>query len=157
MRWLTRQAADLFGTVFAALSGIVLAQGVAFANAYLQRIGGHIDEAKRTLSQLSSGNYAEAVAEPASREKLATLLTERIADLEAGRAAIEGASPFLKPLTCLFRLDLEVAGGTLSDFTPAIPLDTAGIVYGFVGIFLGWALWRLVVRMLSGAQSLRNA
>ncbi len=147
MRWLAGRLNELAGTVFAAVTGIAFAQGVAFANAYLQRLGGHIDEARGTLTNLSAGEYGRAVSDPASRDRLGDLVQARIAELEAARSTIDGASEFLKPVLCLFHIDLEIAGGAFGDFVPAIPLDPAGIVYGLLGMVVGWSIWRGAVRV----------
>ena len=38
---------SLVGTIIAAIAGLLASQMIAFINAYLQRLGGHLDEARR--------------------------------------------------------------------------------------------------------------
>jgi hypothetical protein len=146
MQWMAARLSVLLSTLFAALIGATMSQAAAFTNAYLQRLGGHIDEAKRQLESLRAGDIGRLVTEPATREQLLEILQRRVSDLEAAREVIANANVFVKPLMCLFNLDAEIAWGTASAFVPSIPLDVAGLFYGFLGFAAGWGLWGLMRR-----------
>jgi len=44
----------------------------------------------------------------------------------------------LRPLFVARRMDEVIAGNTLKDFVPAVPVDVAGVVWAAAGFFSGW-------------------
>ncbi|MFT5440862.1 MAG: hypothetical protein ACI9MJ_002736 [Alphaproteobacteria bacterium] len=146
MQWIVARLSVLLTMLFAAATSATMSQSVAFTNAYLQRLGGHIDEAKRQLESLRAGDIGRLITESATREQLLDIFQRRVSDLEAARDAIVNASVFVKPLICLFNLDAEIAWGTVSAFVPSVPLDAAGLFYGVLGFAVGWGLWGLMRR-----------
>jgi uncharacterized protein YacL len=52
-------------------------------------------------------------------------------------------------------MDRTIAEATLANFTPALPLDTASLVYALIGIIIGLLLYELVklpLRLLAGRR-----
>jgi Protein of unknown function (DUF2937) len=104
-----------------------------FAQQYLQRLGGHRDEALRFVQVLrtrgaDAANGMLAVAEA------------RAADLSEAVDAIAAASDLTRPLAFLRHFDPDIARATLDVFRPAVPLTPAGLIYGGCGLVLGVAL-----------------
>ena len=143
MRWAWAKTLTLIGAAIAALGAASAAQGPAFVQAYLQRLGGHIDEARRTLSELSGGSTARIVGDGDARDQLVGAFAERLSDLEASRAAIEGASPLWQPVALALHSDRDIASAAAEAFTPALPLDGTSLVYAVVGLLIGWSVWEL--------------
>ena len=141
MHWIATRLSILLKWLFVALTGATASQSVAYTNAYLQRIGGHIDEAKRQLESLKSGEIARLVTETGMRDQLMEIFQRRVAELEAARDAIASATVFAKPFVCLFNLDGHIAWATLTEFVPSLPLDLVGLSYGLLGAGVGWLLW----------------
>jgi hypothetical protein len=141
MRWLVGKLVAFSGTVLAAVAGASASQTLAFMHAYLQRLGGHLDEARRTLRGLQSGEIPGAAIEPAARDQLIESFERRIAELDAARAAIEQSGPFAKPFAFLAHYDGEIASATLKAFTRAVPLDLPSLVIALAAVALVWLLW----------------
>ena len=141
MGWLLEKADRLAGTIFAAIVGVAASQLQAFVQAYLQRLGGHLDEARRMAKEFetraSSGDTAPA-------EQVTTMLHQRIAELESAIRAIEQANPYMKPIVFFTHMDAEIAAAAGVNFVPALPLDPPGITYALAGAVLGWIVWELV-------------
>lgn len=144
MRWAWAKIMTLVGAAIAALGAASAAQGPAFVQAYLQRLGGHIDEARRTLTDVSGGNAARIVGDGEARDRLVGAFAERLGDLEASRAAIEGATPLWRPVAVALHGDRDIAAAAAEAFTPAMPLDAPSLVYAFAGLCVGWVVWELV-------------
>lgn len=144
MRWAWAKILTLAGAAIAASGAALSAQGPAFVQAYLQRLGGHIDEARRTLVELSGGATAQIVADGATRDRLVDAFAERVTELEASRAAIADAHPLWQPVALALRADREIARATADGFTLAMPLDTPSLAYAVAGLAVGWAVWELV-------------
>lgn len=144
MGWVGKKLDSLAGTVIGAISGLAALQLPAFIHAYLQRLGGHIDEARLGLTALK-GDQATAAAEEATlRDQLAAAAQGRIDSLEAAQAAITQAGAFERPIIFFAHMDRDIALATAQSFTPALPLDLPSLVFAVVGIVAGWLVWDLI-------------
>lgn len=143
MRWAWAKILTLIGAAIAALGAASAAQGPAFVQAYLQRLGGHIDEARRTLNELSGGDAARIVGEGQPRDRLVEAFAGRLSDLEASRTAIETATPLWRPVALALHGDRDIASAAADAFTPAMPLDAASLVYAVAGLLVGLSVWEL--------------
>src|SRR3546814_7504096 len=112
MRWLLAKIGLLAGTTCAAAAGAAASQTIAFVHAYLQRLGGHIDEATRTLAALRSGEMGASIRDPAARDRLIDAFAVRLGELETARDAILDAGVFLQPIAFLTTMDREIAHRT---------------------------------------------
>lgn len=144
MRWAWAKILTLVGAGIAAVFAAGSAQGPAFVQAYLQRLGGHIDEARRTVFELRDGAMSRAVTDDGSRERLLEAFSARLADLEASRDAILTAHPLWRPVAMVQQADRDIASATAEAFTPAMPLDPTSLVYAALGLVFGWMVWELV-------------
>jgi len=143
MRWVWAKVLTLIGAGIAAVFAAGSAQGPAFVQAYLQRLGGHIDEARRTVFELREGAISRAVPDDVARERLLDAFVARLADLEASRDAIVNAHPLLRPVIMTQQADRDIASATAQAFTPAMPLDPSSLIYAAIGLVIGWAVWEL--------------
>lgn len=143
MSWITRRLDNLGSAVTGGAGGMGLSQAPAFSHAYLQRLGGHIDEARRMLDGVREGSILPRLPEDARSEAIAEL-TLRMADLQTARAALTDADPWLRPLMLLRHADPTIAGRTLDEFIPAVPLDGASLLYTGLGVILALVVWELV-------------
>lgn len=153
MSWMTRRLDNLGSAVSGGAGGMGLSQAPAFTQAYLQRLGGHIDEARRTLEGVQAGTVLPRLG-PESRAEAVTDLAARLRDLETARAAILDAEPWTRPLAMLRHADTTIAGRTFDEFTPAVPLDAASLLYTAVGVILALLVYELV--KAPGAVMLRR-
>ena len=133
----------MIGAVIAALGAASAAQGPAFVQAYLQRLGVHIDEARRTLNELSGGDAARIVGDGQAHDRLVDAFAGRLSDLEVSRSAIESATPLWRPVALALHGDREIAGAVAEAFTPAMPLDAASLLYAVAGLVVGLLVWEL--------------
>ena len=157
MRWIFGKLVAFSGTVLAAVAGAGASQTLAFMHAYLQRLGGHLDEARRTLRGLRTGEIPGGAIEPAARDQLAASFENRIAELDAARDAIERSGPFGKPFAFLVHYDGEIAAATLKSFTPAVPLDLPSLVLALAAVALVWVLWESGGGVLARRRARRRA
>ncbi len=144
MRWAWAKILTLIGAAIAAVFAAGSAQGPAFVQAYLQRLGGHIDVARRTVEELRNGAVSRSVTDDGSRERLVEAFTARLAELEASRDAILNAHPLWQPLAMARQADRDIASATADAFTPAMPLDPNSLIYAVIGLALGWAIRELL-------------
>lgn len=143
MHWLLRKVDSLVGAFCAAIGGAALAQLPVFVQQYLQRLGGHVDEARFNLQRLASDPTLSRLDE-SIRLVVETAARVRVGELEARLEALLAASPVMRPLEFLRSFDAEIARAALDRFEPALPFDPAGLVYAAAGVFVGWLLFELV-------------
>lgn len=154
MRW-TRpfSAAGTAGGKFldraACVAGaLVFSQAPEFMQQYLQRLGGHLDEARRQLQQFQavaaqSGLTLDALIAKTSTNpdaavaKLGGVMhaaAERVDYLLNAELALRDASLWTRPFVFLRHLDAGIARSTWAVFKPAVPTTVEGLVYAGVGV-----------------------
>ena len=142
MSWLTRRLDHLGSAAFGGAGGLSLSQAPAFTNAYLQRLGGHIDEARRTLAGIRDGQILPWLG-GSERGRAATEIEQRLAELEQLRTVLMDAPAWWRPAALLRHGDWSIARRAADDFVPAIPLDPASLLWTVVGIALAVLLYEL--------------
>ena len=142
MEWLLRKVDTLTGAFVAGAGGAAASQLQAFILQYLQRLGGHVDEARRAYDAILTGERYQAMAAPA-RDLIAQDALGRLNDLEGARDAIQEAGLLTKPFAFIAHIDLEVARGTWQSFAPVLPVDLAGLLYAGMGLVAGLVLYEI--------------
>jgi Protein of unknown function (DUF2937). len=132
---------------------VIFSQAPEFMQQYLQRLGGHLDEARRQLEQFrrvaaqSGLSLEQFIAKTnanadAAVAKLGGVMSEasvRVEQLETAQSAIMHASPLTRPFAFIRHVDTEIANATWSIFKPAVPTTLEGLLYALIGmaVFLG--------------------
>jgi len=156
MSWLLRKINSLAGTIVAATAGLAASQAQAFSAAYLQRLGGHIDEARLTLEKIRAGDYAGAL--PAETQvALVSAAGRRIDELARAYDAIMSADPLWRPVALLRDMDNAIARAAFANFQPALPLDMASLISALAGMVLGWLAYDLISAPLRWLRPRRQA
>jgi len=129
---------------------IIFSQIPEFMQQYLQRLGGHLDEARRQLAQfrhtaeqsgLTLDNFihqTSANVDPAVA-KLGAVMNDsaaRVHQLETALTAIRDASLWTRPFVFLQHVDPAIASATWSIFRPAVPTTVEGLVYAAFGLLI---------------------
>lgn len=107
-----------------AAGGLLLVQFPQFLAQYLQRLGGHIDEA--TLS--------------AAKFKLPELAA-RAQELKAGLDAISDAPVLWKLASFIYHAQWDIAKAAYKNFTPGMTFNDAGLLYFLCGLAAGLVLY----------------
>lgn len=158
MAWLLGTFDRLMGTIVAAVAGIAASQTQAYIQAYLQRLGGHRDEARAAYQKLRTGELLPGADAP-SQERMAAAFGRRADELSQAYDAIAGADVFHRPVQFMLHFERAIAEAALTGFTPALPLNSASLVFALVGMLLGWLLFELVkapLRLVSGHRRRRG-
>lgn len=153
------------------LGAVSFAQAPEFFQQYYQRLGGHLDEARRTLAQFEVA--ARAAGKPFGRFVTDTLANpdpglaklgqtmhdtaERVAQLQAAHQALGEASPWSRPWIFLGHLDSSIARATLEVFQPAVPTTLEGALYAALGLAVAFSLWYFLIRLPLEAWGERRA
>lgn len=140
MSWLTRRLDHLGSAATGGAGGLGFSQAPAFTHAYLQRLGGHIDEARRTIEKLAAGEILPWLGGD-EREQAVEELTIRLSELERLQHVLLDSPAALRPFTLLRQADWSIARSAADSFVPSIPIDPASIVWTLIGVFLAALAW----------------
>jgi hypothetical protein len=140
MSWLSRRLDHLGSASFGAVGGLGLSQAPAFVQAYLQRLGGHIDEARRTVEGMQRGELLPWLDDTA-RSLGAAELSLRLQELEALRERLLEVPAWWRPARLLQQADWSIARRAAEDFVPAVPLDPASLIWTGVGVIVAALAW----------------
>ena len=139
---------------------VLFSQIPEFMQQYLQRLGGHLDEARRQLEQFhqaaaQSGltlerliNQTATNPDPAVA-KLGGVMTEsimRVDTLTAAQAALQQASLWSRPFVFVQHIDTSIARSTWAIFQPAVPTTIEGLVYALLGMLTLLAVYHLGIK-----------
>jgi Protein of unknown function (DUF2937) len=138
-----------------------LSQMPEFIQQYLQRLGGHVDEARHqveqfrtvatqsheTLEQLITQTTANADAAVSRLGQVMNDAVTRLQTLQSDQALIANAPPWKQPFVFLSHADPQIVHKTWSIFRPGIPFTLEGITYGVVGLCLFLTLYHFLVRV----------
>jgi len=144
-------------------AGVILAAVVAqvpeFAQQYLQRLGGQIDEIdlqvealdrRAAEAGLARGAYVRRFLDNDDRvikgegEYMVAVLARHTL-LHAAYDAMVVAPLWQRPLRMVRHHLPETSRATLAVFKPALPLTAEGLAYAAAGFFGGWALAALLL------------
>jgi hypothetical protein len=159
-RSLLTSGESLLDRLLCVAGAVIFTQAPEFFQQYLQRLGGHLDEARRQLAQFqdvaaqshltvealarqTSGNADTAVAKLGG---VITATVERVHELEAAQAALLQASVWTRPFVFMRQMDSSIAHATWSIFEPAVPTTLEGLVYGLVGMVVALSLYHGAIK-----------
>ncbi len=162
----------LLDRVLCVFGAVVFSQAPEFMQQYAQRLGGHLDEARRQLRQFQetaqqSGLTLERfIAQTSTNSdtavaKLGGVMSQsltRVDTLESAQSALQNASLWSRPFVFLKHLDSSIAQATWSVFKPAVPTTAEGLVYAVCGMLTLIAIYHLgikypIVRVRARARS----
>lgn len=159
LRPVGRFGETLLDRVLCVAGAVGLSQAPEFFQQYLQRLGGHLDEAIRqlakfeavaresgiTLEELIATTKAQA-AEPVA--KLGAVMAEareRVVELRTAAEALKSATLWERPWVFIRNVDTDIAAATWEAFKPAVPVTAEGFAYAGAGMLLALALYQAAV------------
>jgi hypothetical protein len=107
-----------------AAGGLLLVQFPQFLAQYLQRLGGHIDEASLSAAKFRLPELAA-----------------RAQELKAGLDAISDAPVLWKLPSFLYHAQWDIAKAAYKNFTPGMTFNDAGLLYFISGLVVGLVLY----------------
>jgi hypothetical protein len=141
--WIWQKLDSFIGGTVIAAAGVTASQAQAFMVQYIQRLGGHLDEAKMHLNNVQHGLRYQLMSETV-RQELENEAKIRVAALQDAYHAIADANVFVKPFALLRYADPVLISGTWRDFVPALSASSETIVYIIMAMVLGFIAYEIV-------------
>ena len=146
---------SLIDRILCVLGAVLFSQGPEFMQQYLQRLGGHLDEARRqltvfqqtaaqaglSLDQFISQTGANPDASVARLGGVMTGAVERVSSLQSAHDALLHASLWDRPIVFIRHLDVAIARATGAVYQPAVPTTVEGLLYALAGMLVFLALY----------------
>lgn len=124
---------------------------------YLQRLGGHLDEARRqlvvfqqtaaqaglSLDQFISQTGTNPDGSVARLGGVMTEAVERVSTLQSAHDALLHASLWERPFVFVRHLDVTIARATGAVYQPAVPTTIEGLLYALAGMLVFLALYHV--------------
>ncbi len=150
----------LLDRVLCVLGAVIFSQLPEFMQQYLQRLEGHLDEARlqlerfreaasqsgMTLDQLVAGSGQNPDPSMGRLGGVVRSLIARVDDLASADAAFRHASMWSRPFVFAAHLDPGIAKATWVIFRPAVPTTLEGLLYAGVGMVVILSTYHLCVR-----------
>lgn len=145
----------LIDRILCVLGAVLFSQGPEFMQQYLQRLGGHLDEARRQLAVfqqtaaqagLSLDQFiGQTGTNPdASVARLGGVMTDavvRVSTLQSAHDALLHASLWERPFVFARHLDVAIARATGAVYQPAVPTTAEGLLYALAGMLVFLSLY----------------
>lgn len=162
---------SLLDRILCVVGAVLFSQGPEFMQQYLQRLGGHLDEARRqldtfqktasqsglSLDQFISQTAANADPAVAKLSGVMTNSSERVSALQAAHDALLHSAIWERPFVFVRHLDLGIARATGAVFQPAVPTTIEGVTYALTGMLIALALYHVllkrVLRLFKSSQA----
>lgn len=162
----------LLDRILAAIGALVFVQFPMFYAQYLQRLGGHLDEAERIVTKYTEAAVAnrltltEYINVHLQSENNVFVSTGRVISdavlrwqrLNEAYHALRDAAPPARLLVFLRWMEPGIVRQTWTDFTPGVPTTVEAAVYAAIGVLIVWAVYRgikalimLLYRKITGA------
>lgn len=137
----------------ALLVGLGLSQSAEFAQQYLQRLGGAVDELRTVVERFDATAGAENLTRQEALDRLARnadpIAVRQGESAAAALARFDAVSrrydellrttPLFRPFAMLADPDGAIIERAAGDFRPAVPVTPDGFLLAFFGFVGGWA------------------
>lgn len=146
---------------FAVAGAIVFLQAPQFIQDYKQHLAGHLSEVSWQLDQLRhmtkmTGRTLEALVDKfihnsdndvVFQGNLIETLIKRELSFKEALNALSQANPFTKPYLFVKYGEWDLILETTKNFKAGLPLTLEGILWALIGLFLGYGLFRLLIKI----------
>jgi hypothetical protein len=147
------------------LGAVIFSQAPEFVQQYVQRLEGHLDEARlqvlrfkdaasqsgMTLEQLMAGAGQNPDPAMGRLGGVVRSAIARVNELGVADDAMRHASAWTRPFVFVSHLDWGIARATLAIYRPAVPVTAEGLSYALAGMILVLAAYHLAIRAPAAA------
>jgi hypothetical protein len=147
----------LIDRLLCVLGAVLFSQGPEFMQQYLQRLGGHLQEAQRQLglfrqaASQSGQSLEQFIAETRTNSHagvahLSSVMNDavdRTASLQAAHDALTQSTLWTRPFVFLQHVDPAIAQATWTAYQPAVPTTVEGLLYALSGMLVCLLLYHV--------------
>jgi hypothetical protein len=138
------------------VGAVIFVQFPQYFAQYMQRLGGHLEEARRVVDQYAKAAEANQISLQEyinihlnsgnnifiSTGKLIQGFLDRFNYLEHAFKSLQDTTPWNRLLIFIREMDPQIARQTWQNFTPGIPTTLEAVGYALIGILLVWGIYQ---------------
>ena len=161
----------LIDRLLCVLGAVLFSQGPEFMQQYLQRLGGHLQEAQRqlalfreaatrsgrTLEEFITQTRANPDAGVVQLSHVMSDAVDRTASLQAAHDAIAHSALWARPFVFIRHADPSIAHATWTAYLPAVPTTVEGLIYALMGMLFCLLVYHFGIKLVLGLFSRRPA
>lgn len=161
----------LIDRLLCVFGAVLFSQAPEFMQQYIQRLGGHLQEAQRQLALFReaaarSGRTLEEFINQtrtnpdAGVVQLSGIMSDavdRVASLQAAHDAIAHSSLWARPFIFVRHADMGITQATWAAYLPAVPTTLEGLVYALAGMLCCLLLYHFGIKGVLGLLSRKPA
>jgi hypothetical protein len=161
----------LIDRLLCVLGAVLFSQGPEFMQQYLQRLGGHLQEAQRqlglfreaasragsTLEEFVVQTRTNANAGVAHLSSVMGDAIDRTASLQSAHDALTHSSLWTRPFVFIRHVDPAIAKATWVAYLPAVPTTAEGLLYALAGMLFFLVLYHFGFKSLFSLFSRKSA
>lgn len=161
----------LIDRLLCVFGAVLFSQAPEFMQQYIQRLGGHLQEAQRqlalfreaaarsgrTLEEFISQTRTNPDAGVVQLSGIMSDAVDRVASLQAAHDAIAHSSLWTRPFVFVRHADLGITHATWAAYLPAVPTTLEGLVYALAGMLCCLLLYHFGIKGVFGLLSRKPA
>lgn len=138
--------------IFAVIGALVFLQIPLFIQQYSQRLSGHLEELRyqvgllnevstqsgKTLQEFISKFVHSSDLDFSRQGELLQAMIQRLDKLNNAYLGLHNSTLFTKPFVFMYYSDWEILRSTMTSYKVGVPLSIEGLIYGIIGIFVGY-------------------
>ena len=138
--------------ICAVVGALLFMQFPLFAQQYSQRLSGHLEELRyqvglmngiavqsgKTLQEFILKFAHNSDIDVGRQGELMEMMVTRLGNLNQALYSLNHSTVFTKPFTFIYYSDWEIFKSTMASYKLGIPISIEGLVYGMIGIFVGY-------------------
>ena len=159
---------SLLDRIFAVGGALICVQAPMYIQQYGHHLSGRVAELKlqingmlnaataggKTLQQFINRFIESGDSDFMRQGQLMLSSAKRYDELSGALSSLNQSSPVSRPFVFLRDFNWDIASSTFSDFQPGISFSLEGIAYGLAGLGLGYGLFCLLSKFVSGLWGL---
>jgi len=156
-RYPLRALDSVIDRLMAVIGAVACSQAPGFISHYLQRLGGHVTEARLnvaswqaiaddttggSLRELMSLYQSSGATEVVAAGRKCAADIDRLHHLQEAFTRIIDAPVWRRAFDFVRHAESEIAYETLESYVPNVPVDIEGLVYAACGLLIGFGLYQ---------------
>ncbi len=144
--------------IFAVIVALILMQFPLFIDQYMIKLSGNVDELNYQMQKIEQvaqktkktpDAYIQKFLQNddpdfSEQGKFLLAMQERTENLSQALQSLRESGPFTRPFIFMVKSDHRIVRSTYHTYQPGISFSIESIFYGFIGILLGYYIYRLI-------------
>lgn len=153
---------NMIDRIFIVIVALIFLQFPLFMQQYTQQLTGRVAELQyqvslmenaatisgKTLDEFVLKFQKQSDPDFSKQGEIMSVMVERWKKLSQSLVSIQFSSMVKRPFIFVWNLNYDIMKSSLRTFEPGIPLTFEAAVYAVIGIFLGYFIYQLLIKLI---------